>query len=253
MFIVVSPAKKLAIVDRFTAQPTQPPMLQSATILAGLLKKESVDGIKKRMKLSDKLSQLNYERYQAFSVPFTEENSSVAVHTFAGDTYVGLDPKTLTDEDLKFAQQTLGILSGLYGILRPLDLMQPYRLEMGTKLPNPKGKDLYAFWGEEITKQITKMMEEKNTKVLVNLASKEYFSSVKASSLPGKVITPVFKEERNGVLKIISFSAKRARGEMARYIIQNRLSKPVSMKKFVGSGYQYQPQLSNETDWVFAR
>ena len=253
MFIVVSPAKKLTLVDRVTPHPTQPQMLDAANVLAGILKKESVAGIKSRMKLSDKLSQLNYDRYQSFKTPFTEENSSVAIHTFAGDTYVGLDPKSLTDEDLQFAQKTLGILSGLYGVLRPLDLMQPYRLEMGTKLPNPNGKDLYDFWGDNITQKISSMMAEKNTSVLVNLASKEYFSSVRPALLSAKVITPVFKENKNGVLKIISFSAKRARGAMARYIIQNRLTKPESLKDFVGSGYQYKPQLSDETNWVFAR
>ena len=205
------------------------------------------------MGISDKLAELNRDRFLAFSTPFDLDNARAAAYFFAGDTYMGLDAESMTDNDMEFAQGHLGILSGLYGLLRPLDLIQPYRLEMGTRLQNPKGDDLYQFWGTKIAQAINLKLNESEEKVLINLASKEYFRSVDTKKIKAKIITPVFKEERNGKLKIISFNAKRARGMMARYIIDNRLLNPESIKSFCQDGYRFNAELSDDTNWVFTR
>jgi cytoplasmic iron level regulating protein YaaA (DUF328/UPF0246 family) len=205
------------------------------------------------MGISDKLAMLNAERFNSFEFPFTGDNARPAVFAFNGDVYSGLDAYSLDDSALEFAQSHLRILSGLYGVLRPLDLMQPYRLEMGIKLNTPKAKSLYEFWDLQITDVLNKDLQEQGDNVLVNLASNEYFSSVKKKALDAMVITPQFKDEKNGKFKIISFYAKKARGMMARYIIENKLSKASQLKAFDAAGYYFAPEESSETDYVFKR
>jgi uncharacterized protein len=253
MFVLVSPAKKLNNDAINVNQPTIPVLLGDSEKLIVEVKKKSAADLKKLMGISDKLAELNVKRFQEFSTPFTTVNAKPAIHFFAGDTYIGLNSSTMDDADIEFAQMHLGILSGLYGLLRPKDLMQAYRLEMGTKMKNGRGKNLYEFWGERITKQINKHLNDQKEATIINLASKEYFSSVAVEKLVGKVITPIFKERRKGILKIISFSAKRARGSMARYIILNRIENCDDIKKFSEDGYVFTKELSDEHNWVFVR
>ena len=176
-----------------------------------------------------------------------------AIFAFSGDTYVGFDAKTLADDELDYAQEHVGILSGLYGLLRPRDLMQPYRLEMGTRLANPRGKDLYAFWGGRITSAINEALAAQADPTVINLASNEYFKSVKKQELNGDVVTPVFKELKDGKAKVIGLMAKRARGMMARYIVEKRIENPKALKKFTRGGYRYKASESTDTEWVFMR
>ena len=254
MFAVISPAKKLNFDPLNSKVPhTMPGMLDDTLELMKTTRTLEPKDLSGLMKISDNLAELNYARFQNFSTPFTSENSKQAVLAFNGDTYTGLDAGTMKSADLKFAQKHLGILSGLYGLLKPLDLMQPYRLEMGTRLKNPRGKDLYAFWGESITDAINAAVKSAKNPVLVNLASNEYFKSVKTKTLVPSIITPVFKEIKNGEPKIVSFMAKRARGMMARYIIDERLTAPEGMKDFTVGGYTYREALSTESNWVFTR
>ncbi|PVV16103.1 MAG: hypothetical protein B6D82_01840 [gamma proteobacterium symbiont of Ctena orbiculata] len=180
-------------------------------------------------------------------------NAKQAALAMKGDVYSGLDAETLNKKGFEFAQQHLRILSGLYGVLRPLDLMQPYRLEMGTKLPNDKGKDLYAFWGEQITRAINRDLKAQGDDVLINLASNEYFKSIKPRLIEGRIITPQFKERKNGSYRMIGVFAKRARGLMSRFIIDNRLRHPEEIQQFNSDGYRYNKRLSRENQWVFTR
>ena len=191
------------------------------------------------MKLSDNLTELNFLRFQDFSLPFNEENSKPAIFSFNGDTYIGFDVGQLNENDLRWAQNRLGLLSGLYGLLRPLDLMQPYRLEMGTKLTNPQGKDLYAFWGDKLTKKLNDTLHTHEQKILINLASNEYFKSVKKKQLNARIITPIFKDAKNGEFKVISFYAKKARGFMARYIMEQQVTTMDKLLAFDSAGYYY--------------
>ncbi|SCA58221.1 conserved hypothetical protein [Candidatus Terasakiella magnetica] len=252
MFCVVSPAKKLDF-DTPVGEldHTQPFFAEDIEELAGTCKTLTRSDLSQLMKISDALSDLNYARFQGFSTPFTEENAKQAALAFSGDTYVGLDAKSLSKDDFDFAQEHFGILSGLYGLLRPLDLMQPYRLEMGTRLQNPRGGSLYDFWGSLIAKRLNELMKDHEDKVLINCASNEYFKAVQKKSFEGTVITPVFKEIKSGVAKTIGLMAKRARGSMARYIIQNRLDTPEAIKEFSEGGYSYREDLSKGNDWVF--
>ncbi|MCU7807516.1 MAG: peroxide stress protein YaaA, partial [Candidatus Thiodiazotropha sp. (ex Semelilucina semeliformis)] len=204
-------------------------------------------------KLSMKLSALNFDRYHDWRMPFTTKNAKQAALAMKGDVYTGLDAESLKVDDLKFAQQHLRILSGLYGVLRPLDLMQPYRLEMGTKLPNEQGKDLYAFWGETITQAINKALKAQGDDILVNLASNEYYKSIKPKLVKGRIITPQFKEKKNGTYRMIGVFAKKARGLMSRYIIENRLEDPEQIKGFKTDGYRFSKQQSKDDQWVFIR
>jgi uncharacterized protein len=252
MYVLVSPAKRLDMSAPPLPAQGSPAFIGQAEKLANRARQLSVEQLKGLMGISDKLAQLNYDRFQAFSPPFTEENSLPAVFMFAGDTYLGLDARSLEKEDLDFAQKHLGILSGLYGLLRPLDRMQPYRLEMGSKLSNSRGKDLYEFWGERIAAEINSRIAGHADPSIINLASQEYFRSVLSGGL-SNVIVPQFKERRNGKLKIISFSAKRARGAMARFIVRNRLETPDAIKGFDLDGYSYQDELSDTKSWVFVR
>ena len=254
MLIVVSPAKNL---DYETAPATMvhsmPDMLDDSAELIQGLKKLAVHDVAGLMKLSDKLAFLNYERFQNWSLPFDESNAKQAVLAFNGDVYTGLDANSFAKKDFNFAQKHFRILSGLYGILRPLDLMQPYRLEMGTKFENTRGKDLYAFWGEKITQAINEHMADIKSDLLINLASNEYFKSVKPKLLNAQVIEPQFKDWKNGQFKMISFFAKKARGMMARYIIQNQIKDAEGLKGFDDDGYEYNEALSIEKKPVFTR
>ena len=253
MYVVISPAKKMHDDVTLVSEPTIPSLLSDSKKLVSVAKGKTKEDLRQLMGISDRLASLNVQRFQAFSTPFTEKNAKPAIHFFAGDTYVGLAASTMEPEDIEYAQLHLGILSGLYGLLRPKDLMQAYRLEMGTKMSNARGKNLYEFWGKKITSKINLYIADQKEKVLINLASNEYFSSIQTEHLTAKVITPVFKEERNGKLKIISFSAKRARGTMARYIINNRIDKAEEIKKFTEDGYLFQDKLSDDGNWVFVR
>ncbi len=254
MMIVISPAKTL---DFETPAPmeqfTMPDFLDESAVLIDQLKTLEPDQIGRLMSISSKLAVLNSNRYYEWTRPFNLKNAKQALYAFKGDVYTGLDADTLNTKDVDFAQDHLRILSGLYGILRPLDLMQPYRLEMGTQLKNKRGSNLYAFWNGMLTDSINHELQMQRTDTLINLASNEYFKSIKIDNLSAKVITPVFKDQKNGVYKIISFYAKKARGLMSRYIIQNKLTTPEGIKQFDVAGYQFNAAESNDREWVFMR
>ncbi len=253
MLTVISPAKTLDYdTPPTTARHSQPEWLDQSQLLIDELRTHSVQDVAGLMKLSDKLASLNVARYESWSRPFTPDNAKQALLAFKGDVYIGLDAESLSDEDLDFAQAHLRMLSGLYGLLKPLDLMQPYRLEMGTKLGNSRGKDLYAFWGERLTEALNAELTGEEP-VLVNLASNEYFKSIRPKQLHARLITPVFKDWKNGQYKIISFYAKKARGLMARYIIQNRIDQPEQLKAFDLEGYRFDAESSKDDTWVFIR
>ena len=205
------------------------------------------------MSISEKLANLNAERYVQWERDFTPENSRQALFAFTGDVYQGMELTEWNETDFSEAQKKVRILSGLYGVLRPLDLMQAYRLEMGTKLDNARGKNLYEFWGSKITELLNHDLADSGNDLVVNLASNEYFSSVKKKELDGTLITPSFKDEKNGKYKVISFYAKKARGMMADYIVRNGIEDVVGLKKFNAAGYQFDPESSTETDLVFLR
>jgi hypothetical protein len=254
MLIIVSPAKKL---DETTPAPvethSQPELIEDARALIAVLQQKDSFQVADLMKLSMKLADLNVERYQNWYTPFTPENAKQAVYAFRGDVYQGLDADTLSEEDIAFAQSHMRILSGLYGLLKPLDLMQPYRLEMGTKLATGRGRDLYAFWGNIITDALNEALAAQGDDVLINLASNEYFKAVKPKALKGRIITPQFREYKNGAYKVVSFHAKRARGLMSRFIIEQRLSEPEAIKGFDVDDYRFNPELSDGDTWVFCR
>tara|TARA_S200000501_G_scaffold191890_1_gene180751 strand:- start:4489 stop:5247 length:759 start_codon:yes stop_codon:yes gene_type:complete len=252
MLVVISPAKKLDencdknLVTNFTI----PPYLEDSKKIIKSLRKYSIDKLSKLMNISEKISLLNYERYIKWSLPFTKKNAHPALLLFQGDVYKGISVGDFKKEDFIYAQKSLRILSGLYGILKPLDLIQPYRLEMGTQIKIGKHNDLYDFWGDEITKAIN---EDKNSDYLINLASVEYFKSINKEKLNAKLINIIFKEKRNGSYKIIGINAKKARGLMSRYIIKKKISNPMNLKKFKEENYSYNKNLSSESDWVFTR
>ncbi len=254
MLMVISPAKTLdyetpPITERFTL----PQHLDHSQQLIELLRDYSPAQISELMHLSDKLAALNVARYGSWTAEFTPDNAKQALLAFKGDVYTGLNVDDFTDDDLLFAQQHLRMLSGLYGLLRPLDLMQPYRLEMGTKLVNPRGKDLYAFWGERISDWLNEALHEQGDDVLLNLASNEYFSSVKRKALNARVIDVDFKDMKNGQYKIISFYAKKARGLMARWVIKERIAKPEQLSAFDYEGYRFSADDSSANHLVFLR
>ncbi len=252
MLMVISPAKTLDFDTPPTTDiSTQCDFLDRSAELIKMLRPMSMPQIAKLMDLSDSLASLNVARYESWKRPFTHKNAKQAVLAFDGDVYDGLDAKTMNKTQLNQAQKQLRILSGLYGILRPLDLMQPYRLEMGTALPNPKGKDLYQFWGEALGKALNAELKSHKTKVLINLASEEYFKAVKGLDYP--VITPVFQEKKGTSYKIVSFSAKKARGMMVRYVLDHKIDTPVGLKDFDSDGYRFEPKASSDTTLVFRR
>ncbi|MDI3323579.1 peroxide stress protein YaaA [Pontibacterium granulatum] len=252
MLIVISPAKTL---DYDTAPVTdtysQPGYLNHSADLIEQLRTLSVQDVAELMKLSDKLASLNVARFEEWTPEFNTDNAKQALLAFKGDVYAGMDAQSFSDDDFAFAQDHLRILSGLYGLLKPLDLMQPYRLEMGTKLANGRGKDLYQFWGNIICDALNE--ELKQEQVLINLASNEYFKAAKAKGISSRIITPVFKDWKNGQYKMISFYAKKARGLMSRYIIQNKLEDPEQLKGFDLEGYRFAESMSEGDTWTFIR
>lgn len=254
MLILLSPAKALDYeTPPHVATSTQPEFLDRSQQLIEQLRALSPADIAQLMDLSDNLALLNFHRYAEWSLPFTAQNAKQAVLAFDGDVYEGLAAKTLSADDLDYAQQHVRILSGLYGLLRPLDLMQAYRLEMGTKFKNTAGKDLYAFWGETLLAAINQTLETMPRPVVVNLASEEYFKAAVGRKIQGQVIQPVFEDWKNGKYKIISFYAKRARGLMTRYAVLNRLDNPEGLKNFDSEGYAFCPEASDDKSWVFRR
>lgn len=254
MITVISPAKSLDFESPLaTKKFTQPEFLDQSELLIEELKALSHQDVAGLMKLSDKLAELNVHRFQSFKTPFTADNARPAVLAFKGDVYQGLDADTLKAKDFTFAQKHLRILSGLYGLLKPLDLIQPYRLEMGTRFANQRGKNLYDFWQNRIHDAITALLEKHHSPVLINLASNEYFKAVKAKQLPYSVITPQFKDYKNGQYKMISFFAKRARGLMSRYIIDNQIDSADDLKSFDVDGYRFDNKNSSDTDLIFLR
>nr|MBL8411181.1 peroxide stress protein YaaA [Dechloromonas sp.] len=254
MLILLSPAKALDYqTPPHVATHTMPAFLKQSESLIKQLRKLSPADIANLMDLSDQLALLNFNRYADWHLPFTPENAKQAVLAFDGDVYDGLAARTMSADDLDFAQQHVRILSGLYGILKPLDLMQPYRLEMGTKFANKAGKDLYAFWGETLLDTINGELDAMPHPVAINLASEEYFKAAVGRKFKGRLIQPVFEDWKNGKYKIISFYAKRARGLMTRYALLNRLTDPEALKDFDSDGYAFAPEASDEATWVFRR
>jgi hypothetical protein len=254
MLMVVSPAKDL---DYQTAAPavevTMPALLADSAELMQVCRTLTPLQLSELMHISDKLAGLNAARFTQWQLPFTPENAKAALFAFNGDVYQGLAATTLQPADLAYAQQHLRILSGLYGVLRPLDLMQPYRLEMGTKLANSRGKDLYQFWGSIVTDHLNQQLEQVQASVLLNLASQEYFKAVKPKQLARPVLDVQFKDFKNGDYKIISFFAKKARGLMARYVIEQRIDQVDGLKDFALEGYQFSPAQSSSAQLVFLR
>ncbi|RFU43775.1 peroxide stress protein YaaA [Paraburkholderia sp. DHOC27] len=256
MIIVLSPAKSLDYeTPPHVKKHTLPDFVDDAAELIGGLRRLSPQQIATLMSISDPLAQLNFQRYAEWSPEFGTHNAKQAVLAFNGDVYEGLDAKTLSSADLDYAQKHVRVLSGLYGLLRPLDLLQPYRLEMKTRFANARGKDLYAFWGERITHALNAQLKKNAgaSRVLVNCASGEYFKSVKPKLLDAPVITPVFEDWKDGRYKVISFHAKRARGLMARYAVENRLDAPEALRGFDAEGYAFEAAASNDSTYVFRR
>jgi cytoplasmic iron level regulating protein YaaA (DUF328/UPF0246 family) len=254
MLITLSPAKTLDFESAPPAWPhTIPDFLAHSAQLIDRLREFSPQQLGALMDLSDKLAGLNVARNLAWETPFTLDNARLALAAFNGDVYDGLDAPSMSAQDAQFAQRHVRILSGLYGLLRPLDLMQPYRLEMGTRLDTARGRDLYAFWGDIITEALNVELAAHDQAVLVNLASEEYFKSVRVKKLAAPVITPVFEDYKNGRYKVISFFAKRARGLMARYVIDHRIDEVEALKDFTVEGYAFVPAESDAHTWLFRR
>lgn len=253
MIIVISPSKTLD----FSANPfhthTQPRQLQQSQELIDTAKHLSPEDLAGLMKISEKLSQLNWQRYQDFQQPFTLDNAKQALLAFKGDVYNGIDSDNYKAEDFDFAQKHLRILSGLYGALRPLDLIQPYRLEMGTRLQNNHGKNLYEFWDEQVTERLNQDFNDDPNPLLINLASNEYFKVIKPKILKTRILTLSFKENKAGIYKVIGIHAKRARGLMTNFIIKKQLTDPEKIKAFDSENYRFNESLSSENEWVFSR
>ncbi|MCO4322682.1 peroxide stress protein YaaA [Aliidiomarina quisquiliarum] len=254
MLFVVSPAKNL---DYQSAAPTTeysvPELLDDAEQLVNICKQLSPQELGSLMKISDKLAGLNAARFAEWQRPFTPENAKQAMFAFNGDVYTGLEANTLSPAAITYSQTHMRILSGLYGVLKPLDLMQPYRLEMGTRLANEAGKNLYEFWADRVTNKLNEALVEAKSDVLINLASNEYFKSVNTKLLAAPIITPVFKDTKNGELKIISFYAKKARGMMARYILETKPTTVKELSLFNAAGYVFDSSASSEKELVFCR
>ena len=254
MLALLSPAKNLDFAPKREGLETTRPALSADTArLAAVTKKLTAADLKRLMGISDKLAELNVARFQAFRTRGRAESQKAAALAFNGEVYLGLQAETLSDGDLQYAQDHLRILSGLYGLLRPLDAIQPYRLEMGTKLKTEVGGDLYAFWGDRIAKELNKALKASGSDTVINLASNEYFKAVDPNALKARIITPKFKDEKDGKLRSLMYFAKRARGAMARAIIKNRLETPEALKAATVEGYAFAPDLSGEDEWVFTR
>ncbi|RLJ41308.1 hypothetical protein BCF46_3100 [Litoreibacter meonggei] len=252
MLTVISPAKKLDM-SAVDVTPTLPEFQTQANELANVARKLSVNNLRKLMDISENLATLNRDRFRDFADASTPENAKAAMYIFAGDTYTGLEAKSLDQDEITFAQDQLRILSGLYGLLKPLDAIQPYRLEMGSRLKTKRGKSLYDYWGSTISEALNAQAKDVQTDTLINCASQEYFGAVKPDALTLNVVTPQFYEDKPGGPKIVSFFAKQARGAMARFIIQNRLTKPEQIRDFDTGGYAYQPDQSTPDRPVFLR
>lgn len=254
MIITLSPSKGQDFdTPAGTKKHSTPVALKDSRLLIKELKKIKPIGIRKLMAVSENIAKLNADRFQSFKTPFTTANAKQAIFAFKGDVYSGIDVDNFTAGDLAYAQKHLRILSGLYGCLRPLDLIQPYRLEMKTKLGNPRGDNLYQFWGESITESLNKELIKQKEPVLVNLASNEYFKSVKPKLLKGRLLNINFKETKDGKTRIVAIFAKRARGLMTDYILRNRIEKPEDIKKFRMGGYKFSKADSDDVQWTFTR
>jgi hypothetical protein len=254
MLTIISPAKTLdfespALTDEFT----QPAHLTQSRKLMRRLRELSAPDLSKLMNVSSNIADLNVERNRRWKTPFTADNAKQALFAFKGDVYIGLDAESMTSDNIRFAQKHLRMLSGLYGLLRPLDLMQAYRLEMGSRLSTDQGSNLYQFWDMRITKALNAELRQMDSRVLINLASIEYYKSIRAKSIKGQIVTPIFKDYHQDRYQVIGFFAKKARGLMARYIIDQQITQVESIKQFNGEGYAYNPSLSNEREWVFTR
>ncbi|MEL7211392.1 MAG: peroxide stress protein YaaA [Pseudomonadota bacterium] len=253
MLVVISPAKKLDMEPVSGIEPTKPVFQKRAVELAGVARDLSVGELQKLMHISENLAKLNADRFADFKPRPKADAVKPAVLAFAGDTYQGLEAGTLDKDDLDYAQDHLRILSGLYGALRPLDDIQPYRLEMGSRLKNEHGNTLYDYWGADISKLLNKQAKSVGTDTLVNCASQEYFGAVDLDALKLRVITPVFMEMKNGAPKIVSFYAKKARGAMARFMIERRITMPEGLKDFDSGGYAFNAEMTEGDRWVFLR
>ena len=252
MLILLSPAKTLNM-DPVDTPSTQPRLLAHAEELAGSLRHRSAGELGKLMKISDKLADLNYRRFQDFATPFDHGNATAAGFAFRGDVYQDLEYDRFTERERKLADRQIRILSGLYGVLRPSDLMQAYRLEMGTRYANDRGKNLYEFWGDHITDLLNEDLAGSEDQTVLNLASKEYFKSVNTDKLRGRLLTVHFKEQRGDQLKIITFNAKKARGRLAQLITLEGLTSPDGMQDLVVNGYQYDASISDDKEWVYVK
>lgn len=261
MYFLLSPAKSLNETDAIPVNLgnyySQPELIEHSQVLMKILKSKEPIDLQEMMSISDDLAQLNAKRNQDWAWNandlFTDDNAKPAGYLFDGDVYTGLDMYAMDKDTAIYVNERLGILSGLYGVLKPLDFIQPYRLEMGTKLKNERGDNLYEFWGEEVTNTINARIADSNDKVLVNLASNEYFKSVKKKALDAEIITPRFEDEKNGQYKVISFYAKKARGLMVKYAADNKLTNAEQLKLFDLAGYYYVDDASDDKTWVFRR
>ncbi len=254
MLAVLSPAKKLNFNNSsLSAKGTDPLFATQANELVSILRKLDYHNMKALFPISEKLIQLNMDRYKKFERNPKEDSVELAVHAFAGDTYVGLDAGSFTENDIKFADRSLRIISGLYGLLKPTDSIQPYRLEMGTKLRNKNGEDLYAFWKNYIAKEVNKILLQHKDKTVINLASTEYFSAIDQTQIDTRILNTEFLEEKDGVLKVISFFAKKARGAMANFIVKNKIENVAELQEFNLSGYSFRSELSNSDKFVYSR
>lgn len=254
MLVIISDAKKLELDKQPTISKfTTPSMLPGAALLVDTLKKCTIEDFTRLMNVSYGLAELNIKRYAEWKMPFTQKNARQAIYTYNGDVYQGLNAWTFNDEQADFAQDTIRIISGLYGVVRPLDLIQPYRLPMATKLPTSKGKNLYEFWGDHVTEEINSTLADKKSDILINLASNEYFKAINKKKLNAKIITPLFKQEKNGKYRVVSFYAKKARGLMSKFIIENKITKVEDLKNFHSENYIYSKEQSTENNLVFVR
>ncbi len=254
MLTVISPAKTLDFESPVATEDfSQPSQLTQSRKLIRRLRQLSAEDLRQLMSVSDNIAELNQQRFKRWKTPFKPDNARQAMFAFKGDVYIGLNAYSMDAADIDFAQQHLRILSGLYGLLRPLDLMQAYRLEMGTRLDTEQGSNLYQFWDMRITRALNQELRQANSNTLVNLASGEYFKAIKTKALKADIVTPAFREYRDGEFKFIQFFAKKARGLMARYIIDHKIDEAEGLKDFDYEGYRYDDSLSNAGDWVFTR
>lgn len=254
MLAILSPAKTLDYQTPLTTtKSTQADFHDESKQLISALRKFAPAQIGSLMKISDKLAELNHRRFAEWQNQATADNARPAVFAFKGDVYLGLDAQTLGARDINFAQKHLRVLSGLHGLLRPLDLIQPYRLEMGTRLATQRGSNLYQFWGRKVTDNLNKALAEQSSKVLINLASNEYYQVIHPEGIDGRILTINFKEQRNGQYRFVSFAAKKARGLMARYMIDNRITRPAQLRLFDIDGYAINDALSSDDEWIFTR